>query len=364
MNEMKLQMPEIVDPYKDYEEMTLSEYEQFLGVDEEETKEENVVESTEDLSLEVPESVEEQEETKENVGDNSSTNPEEVDESAQAWFDILSENGQIVETEDLKFDGSWDSLTQLQERYNEIIQENIYQGILNNVPEANRRLVEAALQGVEDDKLAMILSNKQDQSTTYTTLEEKKSALVKYRKSLGETDEDINRYVEYLEDTDNLEKVADRAIQAMLDNASKLAEQEIENKKRERQEAARQWNEYKEGVDKYLKDNKVTPKKANLIRESLTKTDSTGNVGVVSAINQILTGDSMELKVQLAEFLTFFDGKKIDVDKYKGTSSAQARTLKDRLNSQRTPGKGSIGSSKNSGDMVEITERYSLFPSA
>lgn len=276
----------------------------------------------------VTEDVEENNEVEDvEISDISNTSKESQDEvSADQWFQVLKDRGMLVVDEDYEFDGSWETLEELDQQSRNVILQSAFQQSLEQLPEQNRAIIQAAFNGVED--LSQVIEqqvslNKLDISNT----DGQRKVLYNFYKQQGLDEDDIDYQLERLEDDDKLEAKA-KQVKTKLEEKLKedLAAKE-ENVKKQQEERKKEAEKLYNGMLQYADSNKWNPKKKQQV------------FGVIQNINPLINEivSKPESYMQLAEILTYYNNGSFDLDAIRGTKTKKASTFRDTLAKRSKP---------------------------
>ena len=250
---------------------------------------------------------------------------------ATAYFELLKEKGYLAVTDDYEFDGSWETLEQLNDDYRRGLGENIVRTMIDRANDTNKMIIAAALQGVDD--IASVLKPRQEAAKyDVSTVDGQKGIITEYYKSKGISDDEITFVLERLEDKDQLEVKAKQH----KENIDKLVESQLADEVKAKQDAEAKALENQQkmynGMVKYAEDAKWNAKKKGLVFD------------VVKNIDPILTeiAKSPNAYMQLAELLTYYKDGKFDLDAIKEVKTKKTSSFKERLGGSKKP-KGTKG---------------------
>lgn len=261
--------------------------------------------------------------------------PVEKNETLSTWYEYAKEEGLLLVDDTFEFDGTPESFQKAQELHKQKYQDQLQQQILSSIAEKNRKVVEAALQGLDIDPIFQ-LKKESENLPDISLIDGQKQALTTYYSKKGLDKIEIDELLKTYEENGSLEEKAkkaypilEKALDAEIERQRKLQEDNFKAQQEQTQQFANSINEQLKNRSK----GDVQRITAELY------TQSNNEPLIVNKINSILANP--ELIIHLAEFLSYFDGKKLDVNKYKKVSvqtNQQVRNSMEKLMSKKPIG--------------------------
>lgn len=250
--------------------------------------------------------------------------PKEDDTAlATAIYASMVRKGFIEEDE--TFDGSWDKIEEYQEKQQEALVQQLYQGIVANIPTKMQALVEAALNGVEEEKLDNIYKlSKEVQGDT------PRATVYEYFKMKGLDADEIEDIIDTYEDKGELESKAEEFKPKIEGLAKKEAEKAIEQRRLEQEEMLKAQQAFYRSFRDHVTAQKLNPKKEKLVNEHLEQ----GENNKLKLVNKLEKAyKDPESLFNLIDFMTYFDEKtgKFNLDGYRNLETKKVNDLKTDL---------------------------------
>lgn len=250
----------------------------------------------------------------------------EVDPQAQAFYDLLKEEGLINVPDDYKFNGTFEGIKQAQEQTYQYQYQMAQQQLLNSMPEKLRDVVTAGLNGVDDIDQLLTIKKDIDLKVDLSTESSQRNII---RRELSGTisEEDIDELIELYVDKGKLKSEAEKILAKRQEAASTRIEQMQQEAQQRAQQQQQEIIKYRENVNK-----QIVAQQWDQSRKQLVANEIHGNIQGTPIIEAKLSNifSNPEHMVVLADFLTYYDGQKFELDKYRKVDSTEAAHLRDK----------------------------------
>lgn len=271
---------------------------------------------------------------------------ENADSTAIAFFKELQERGYVVENEDTKFDGTWETL----DTYLETFPQQVLNQVVQSLPEVSKdimRYIATAGENITKDDLKNFFNTyfEQETSVSIDSMDDAREYLkTYYSQELKLKDKVINTMLDQLEEDEELIDEAKSILEKT--NSVKKTESLIQAKEEENLQAQRQMQEKMQNIKNELLATQWKPERIQKVQTILSGSN------LSNTIQDIV--NSPKALVQLADLLTYYDvkSKTINLEHFKNQAATQAaKSIKDRIE-QEMSGSASLKTSTNKNNQV------------
>ena len=284
-----------------------------------------VVTSLDDLNLEDP-TQGNPDPTPNPGGQDQGETPIEVDPQAQAYFELLREEGIISVPEEFEFDGTFDGIKKAQEYTYQQQFDYAQQNLINSMPEKLRTVVQAGLNGVED--LDQIISMQKDiDIQPDITSEAAQKSIIRRELSGTISEEDLDELIDLYVDKGKLKTEAEKIVTRRQEQASQRIKQMQQQALQQKQLQEQQMQQFAANISQEINAQQWDRSRKQVVMNEIN--GSIQGTPVIEAKLQRILSDPKHV-VTLADFLTYFDGAKFDLDKYRKLDSLEAEHLKNK----------------------------------
>lgn len=274
----------------------------------------------------------------------------EVDETLKAWYEYATSEGLLHVPEDFKFDGTQESFYAAQQKHKEHYESTIRNEILSRVPENNRKIIEAALEGLPDIERVLEVKKASSSIPTLDESDGQEQIIRMYYKNIKKYDDDVvSELIETYKDNGTLKSKASKFVPEI----EKAFEIEIENQRQAKiakeQEALAEAQKLAERINESVKELGYSkPASERILRELYNQVD--GESLLLVKLNRMIL-DPTTL-IQLAEFVSYYDGEKLMLDKYRGNVKKDSDQLRSSVERLRTVSPSNKSTRTNEDDVV------------
>lgn len=241
----------------------------------------------------------------------------QIDPNAKAIFDIYRDEGFITSEE---FGGTYDSLREVLLKETQQLEDNVFKAIVESPPDFARPLVEMVLtkgNTLTKEELLEFASSLQEPSYSEDNLPSEQFLSNYYKTELGWDDDDINSRLEDLKDKEKLEDEAKRLFKKQNQETTTRQQAKLEEIRQQREQQKAQAQQFITNFTSTITENYQKPKAQKLYNEFTTG-------AFKQKLEDMLT--KPEFLHQLVNFVSYYDGKKIDMETFKKEAFSPSTT--------------------------------------
>ena len=250
----------------------------------------------------------------------------ERDERADAYYELLKDEGMITVAEDYKFDGTFKGLKKIQEDTFQQQYQVAQDQLLAQMPDRLRDVVQAGLNGVSDIDTLLNITKDLEFKIDLTNEAAQKNLI---RRELSGTiaEEDLDELIEMYSDKGKLKTEAEKILGRKQEQASQRIQQMQQEAFNQKQQQDQYIQEFNKNLTSEIESQQWNNTRKQTVMNEIAGTYQ-GQPLIEAKLNAILS-DHKNV-VALADFLSYFDGSKFNLDDYKKISSQEAKNIKDR----------------------------------
>lgn len=276
----------------------------------------------------------------------------ESDPQAEAYFELLKDNGIIQVPDDYEFDGTFSGLKQAQELTYQEQYKYAQQQIIESMPDQLKTVVEAGFNGVSDIN-QLIELNKNINLNIDLEKDVNQKALIREELSKTLATDVLEEVIESYADRGKLKEEAERILanrQANVNNEIERMKVQAQQEQLQQQQAMQQFSS---SIQQELSSQKWNDTRKRQVLNEITGTIQ--GQPIIEAKLQRILSDPKQVLV-LADFLTYYDGNNFETAKYRKIDSQEAQNIKDNWASQLSDTPTKLKSREQSRGNLDLNE--------
>jgi len=251
---------------------------------------------------------------------------ETADSTAIAFYKELKERGYVVETENDKFDGTWEKL----DEYLETFPQKVLDQVVQSLPDVSKdilRYIATAGENITKEELKNFFVTYFEDSNEISveTMDDARNYLKDYySKELKLKEKVINTMLDQLEEDEELLEEAKAILQKQTEN--KKTEKLIQSKEEENIKTKQAMQEKISAIKNELQSTQWKPERIQKVQNVLS------GKNLSDTLSEVI--NNPKSLVQLADILTYYDSKtkSINLDHFTKQASTQVvKSIKDRI---------------------------------